>query len=162
MKDKKIILRSLTQKDSLAISKIIEMLACHISPDIKPVTTSETITRYGPNGLGHFDGVIAEQAGRVIGLCLYSIRFSGWRGTSGIFVSDLYVDTSVRAGGLGRRLLRETAKKGLSKNCNFLQLDVDIDNKNAIDFYTHLGLKAHKNEIQMFMEEPNFNYFATN
>jgi ribosomal protein S18 acetylase RimI-like enzyme len=161
MKEKKIILRSPTPEDSSAVAQIIGSLASHIDPDITPVTTAETINRYGPDGLGHFDGVIAEQAGQVIGLCLFSIRFSGWRGASGVFVSDLYVDTSVRTGGLGRRLLHETAKKGLSKNCSFLQLDVDIDNENAIDFYVHLGLHIHKNDIQMFMEEPIFIKFAT-
>lgn len=161
MKEKKIILRNLTPEDSSAVSQIISSLASHIDPDITAVTTSETINLYGPDGLGHFDGVIAEQAGQVIGLCLFSIRFSGWRGTSGVFVSDLYVDTSVRTGGLGRRLLHETAKKGLSKNCSFLQLDVDVDNENAINFYAHLGLYIHKNEIQMFMEEPAFMKFST-
>lgn len=161
MAQQKTVFRDLMPKDSEAVSQIIADLAKHIDPNIKPLTNANTIDYYGPDGLSLFDGIVAEQEGKIIGLCLFSIRFSGWRGAPGVFINDLYVDKTVRTSGLGKKLLHKTAEKGFLKGCKFLQLDVDIKNKNAINFYSHIGLSIHKNDIQMFMEKENFLNFTS-
>lgn len=153
MNKRKINFRSINNNDNEYIANAISELALNTNPKIKPLTTKKTVEIYGPSGLGHFDGIVAEQEGVLIGLCLYSIKFSGWRGTSGIFVSDLYIKKNIRSTGCGRDLLKEVAKKGIKEKCNFLQLDVDTNNENAIGFYSHLGMSINQNDMHMYMEK---------
>lgn len=149
-------LRNLEPQDGAEIVQMIAALASHIDPEISPQTDIKAIDRYGPSGAGYFNGVVAEQAGRLIGMCLYSVCFSAWRGLPGVFVSELFVDPSVRTEGLGRNLLREVARIGASQGCRFLQLDVDIQNETAIDFYAHIGMHHLTRDIQMFLEPDDF------
>lgn len=151
--------RNLEPRDSAKVASMISALAAHIDTEIDPQIDAEIINRFGPEGTGYFDGVVAEQGSQLVGMCLYSVCFSAWRGAPGVFVSDIYVDPSVRSRGLGGNLLREAARKGAARGCRFLQLDVDSENKAAIGFYTHLGMHGHANDIQMFMEPEEFSRF---
>ena len=54
-------------------------------------------------------GHVAEDDGAVVGVALWFLNFSTWRGTHGIYLEDLYVQPGHRGGGLGKELLRTLA-----------------------------------------------------
>ena len=47
--------------------------------------------------------------GEVVGMALWFLNFSTWRGTHGIYLEDLYVQPPHRGSGLGKELLRTLA-----------------------------------------------------
>ncbi len=55
-------------------------------------------------------GHVAVADGQVVGMALWFLNFSTWRGTHGIYLEDLYVQPRHRGTGLGRELLRTLAE----------------------------------------------------
>ena len=53
------------------------------------------------------DGV---HPGEVVGVALWFLNFSTWRGTHGIYLEDLFVQPAHRGRGLGKELLRTLAE----------------------------------------------------
>jgi GNAT superfamily N-acetyltransferase len=52
-----------------------------------------------------FNGLVAEQDGRLIGLTHYLLHRHAWRVEDVIYLQDLYVDPDVRGTGAGRALI---------------------------------------------------------
>ena len=77
--------------------------------------------------------------GRVVGLALWFLNFSTWRGTHGIYLEDLYVQPGQRGRGLGRELLRTLAAVCVARGYSRLEWSVLDWNTPSIDFYRAAG-----------------------
>ncbi len=78
--------------------------------------------------------------GPLWGVAVYSPAFSTTRGTSGAYVSDLWVSPRARGAGLGQRLLGAVAQDAaLHWRAGFIRLTVYDDNPAAQRFYARLG-----------------------
>ncbi len=86
------------------------------------------------------DGValIAEEDGNAVG---YALARYGDHGPTTVYVSDLWVDSTVRGQGIGRELLRRVAAAASERGSTHVLLDVDSKNREAIAFYDHLGFE---------------------
>jgi GNAT superfamily N-acetyltransferase len=84
-------------------------------------------------------GLVAEDAGEVVGIALWFLNFSTWRGVHGIYLEDLYVRPSARRGGHGRTLLRELAQIASSRGYGRVDWAVLDWNTPAHAFYRSLG-----------------------
>ena len=84
-------------------------------------------------------GHVAEDDGRVVGIALWFLNFSTWRGTHGIYLEDLYVSPAHRGTGLGRELLRTLAAVCVERGYSRLEWSVLDWNTPSIEFYEAAG-----------------------
>ncbi len=84
-------------------------------------------------------GHVAEAEGSVVGMALWFLNFSTWRGTHGIYLEDLYVQPRHRGSGLGRELLRTLAELCVQQGYSRLEWSVLDWNTPSIDFYRAAG-----------------------
>jgi GNAT superfamily N-acetyltransferase len=82
------------------------------------------------------DGVAA---GEVVGIALWFLNFSTWRGTHGIYLEDLYVAPQHRGSGLGKELLGTLAALCVERGYSRLEWSVLDWNTPSIDFYKAAG-----------------------
>jgi GNAT superfamily N-acetyltransferase len=84
-------------------------------------------------------GHVAEVDGEVVGIALWFLNFSTWRGTHGIYLEDLYVQHQHRGSGLGKELLRTLAAVCVERGYSRLEWAVLDWNTPSIDFYKAAG-----------------------
>jgi GNAT superfamily N-acetyltransferase len=84
-------------------------------------------------------GHVAVAGGEVVGVALWFLNFSTWRGTHGIYLEDLYVQPRHRGAGLGRELLRTLADLCVERGYARLEWSVLDWNTPSIDFYRAAG-----------------------
>lgn len=84
-------------------------------------------------------GHVAVADGQVVGMALWFLNFSTWRGTHGIYLEDLYVQPQHRGSGLGRELLRTLADVCVQRGYDRLEWSVLDWNTPSIDFYRAAG-----------------------
>ena len=84
-------------------------------------------------------GHVAEVDGEVVGMALWFLNFSTWRGTHGIYLEDLYVQPRHRGRGLGRELLRTLADLCVQRWDGRLVWSVLDWNAPSIAFYRAAG-----------------------
>ncbi len=86
-------------------------------------------------------GHVAEQAGEVVGMALWFLNFSTWRGTHGVYLEDLYVQPQHRGAGLGKELLRTLAAVCVERGYSRLEWSVLDWNTPSIEFYEAAGAR---------------------
>jgi GNAT superfamily N-acetyltransferase len=77
--------------------------------------------------------------GEVVGMALWFLNFSTWRGTHGIYLEDLYVQPRHRGSGLGKELLRTLAEVCVERGYSRLEWSVLDWNTPSIEFYKAAG-----------------------
>jgi GNAT superfamily N-acetyltransferase len=82
------------------------------------------------------DGV---HPGRIVGIALWFLNFSTWRGTHGIYLEDLYVRPEHRGHGFGRLLLARLARECVERGYARLEWSVLDWNEPALGFYRRIG-----------------------
>jgi len=91
--------------------------------------------------------LLAEQQRKSVGLIIFFLTFSTWRGAPGVYVQDIYVAAPLRGSGLGRQLLQAAAAWGAKHGADHLRLSVDPDNTAARAFYAGAGLSLREDEV---------------
>ena len=86
-----------------------------------------------------FGHVAEADDGVVVGMALWFLNFSTWRGTHGVYLEDLYVQPQHRGSGLGRELLRTLADVCVQRGYDRLEWSVLDWNTPSIDFYKAAG-----------------------
>ena len=84
-------------------------------------------------------GHVAEDDGAVVGVALWFLNFSTWRGTHGIYLEDLFVQPQHRGNGLGKELLRTLAAVCVERGYSRLEWSVLDWNTPSIEFYKAAG-----------------------
>lgn len=75
----------------------------------------------------------------VVGVALWFLNFSTWRGTHGIYLEDLFVQPTQRGRGLGKELLRTLARVCVERGYSRLEWSVLDWNTPSIEFYEAAG-----------------------
>jgi ribosomal protein S18 acetylase RimI-like enzyme len=141
-----VIIRAATAGDAGAIHAMILTMAADMGMAERIHSQPSDIQGYGFSDPPCFYGLIAEQAGHPVGLCLYFFSFSTWMGRRGVYVQDLYVDGTQRGTGLGRRLIAETARRAGEQGATYMRLSVDQGNTAAQEFYSRIGMERSPHE----------------
>jgi GNAT superfamily N-acetyltransferase len=92
-----------------------------------------------PKLFGH---VALDDTDAVVGIALWFLNFSTWRGEHGIYLEDLYVSPGQRGSGLGKALLQALAEECVNHCYTRLEWSVLDWNEPAIGFYRSLGATA--------------------
>lgn len=90
-----------------------------------------------------------------VGMALWFLNFSTWRGVHGIYLEDLFVSPDQRGSGLGKALLTALAQECVTNNYERLEWSVLNWNTPAIDFYQSLGAKPQDDwTVYRLTDEP--------
>ena len=93
-------------------------------------------------GGGRVRPIRREDVPAVVGLALWFLNFSTWRGTHGVYLEDLYVSPEHRRGGIGAALIRRVAEITLERGGARLEWTALHWNEPALAFYEKLGAKV--------------------
>lgn len=140
------VIRLATAADVDCIHKLLQHLADSTGLRHKLRSRTEDFLRYGFCDEPRFEVLLVEQGGAVVGLCLFFYNFSSWLGELGVYIQDLVVDSDVRASGIGRLLVRETARHAYEHGATHLRLSVDRGNAKAMRFYEKIGMRESEDE----------------
>ena len=132
-------LRAASEGDAGTIYRfILDLARYEKEPDA--VHTSESVLRRQLRSeRPPFECIIAEWDSVPCGFALYFYNYSTWRGSSGIYLEDLYVAPEFRGRQVGQSLLRKLASLTLDRGGHRLEWSVLDWNKPAIRFYEQLG-----------------------
>ena len=83
---------------------------------------------------GIFHVIVAEEDGKVMGILLYFITFSTWKGRM-LYLEDFVVSESARGQGIGKLLFDELILEAKRLNCKLMKWQVLDWNDLAINFY---------------------------
>jgi GNAT superfamily N-acetyltransferase len=117
-----------------------ELAAYERDPDAVVATTADLENALFAERPALF-GLVAEEAGSVVGFALWFLNFSTWVGRHGIYLEDLYVRPEARGNGHGRELLRELARIADARGYGRIEWAVLDWNEPAHRFYESLGAK---------------------
>jgi ribosomal protein S18 acetylase RimI-like enzyme len=141
-----ITVRLAAEGDSATLHALIVELAKATGHRQKVTSKPEHFQRHGSGDRPAFQALIAERAGKPMGLCLFFYSFSSWRGEIGVYVQDLFVADEARGSGLGRRLIAECAKLARKRGASYLRLSVARANADAQAFYRNIGMTEAEDE----------------
>ena len=99
---------------------------------VQPDVTTEAIMRRCPARYA-----VALAHGAPVGTGRIALA-SGW----GV-ISSVFITADARNSGLGRAVMRELAASASGAGCSRLALQVNADNRRAIDMYERLGFRVH-------------------
>ncbi|MFF9410680.1 GNAT family N-acetyltransferase [Streptomyces anandii] len=135
-------IRTATPADVPVLQALIRDLAAYEKAPDEARATREQLTEalFGARP-AVFAHVAEDERGEVVGLALWFLSFSTWRGVHGIHLEDLYVRPEARGGGHGRALLTELARICVARGYERLEWSVLDWNRPAIGFYESLGAR---------------------
>lgn len=125
--------------DVTAVDGLIRELAAYErEPDAVQATAADLATAlFGPDPRVHCH--VAEVDAQVVGMALWFVTYSTWRGRHGIWLEDLYVRPEHRRLGLGRALLATLAGVCAERGYPRLEWTVLDWNTPAHAFYRTIG-----------------------
>lgn len=106
-----------------------------------PDEVTITIEELEHDGFGEYPAYkffVAEKGSRIIGIALYYIKYSTWKGKC-IFLEDIIVTEQFRKLGIGKKLFNEVIKAAKEINAPRLEWQVLEWNEPAIQFYKKLN-----------------------
>jgi len=86
-----------------------------------------------------FDGLVAEQDGRLVGLTHFLFHRHGWRIENVCYLQDLYTDPSVRGTGVGRKLIEAVYAAADAKGVQNVYWLTNADNAVGRRLYDRVG-----------------------
>jgi GNAT superfamily N-acetyltransferase len=131
-------------QDVFVIDSLVRELAFYEKePDaVEAVPDDFAAALFGPDPRVHCHVAEVQDPGRepeVVGMALWYVTFSTWRGRHGIWLEDLFVRPERRGLGLGRRLLQALAAECVARGYARLEWWVLDWNSPAHGFYRSIG-----------------------
>ena len=133
-----------------AVAVLIRQMPKDIGLDVVPKITGQNLRDCKDVA----QVTVIEDTGQILGVCLWTLTYSSWRGSRGIYISDLYVMPFARGKQVGEKLLVGTIREAQKRGAGFIKMEVDVTNEGAARFYERFGFK-HKNEDRIFILEPD-------
>lgn len=147
----KIIIRKATAADCPQMLELISELARYEkAPDAVTVSMEEFVAA----GFGDrlvWEAFIAEVDDRVVGISLFYIRYSTWKGRR-LYLEDIVVTENMRGKGIGKLLFEETWKLCKDRQYSGMVWQVLEWNEPALNFYKKYGATFDAEWINASME----------
>jgi ribosomal protein S18 acetylase RimI-like enzyme len=142
-------IRMMRDGEEDAVAVLIRQLPKDLGLTTVPKMTGKNLR--DAKGLAHV--TVAFDAGLILAVCLWTLTYSSWRGSPGIYISDLYVLPHARGRKIGEQLLRGTVIEAQKKGAEFIKMEVEVSNEAGARFYERLGF-IHKSDDRIFILEP--------
>ena len=131
-------IRKGTADDCDGLLKLIKELATfEKAPDEVEVTTEELQQDFSDKV---FDFFVATLDGEIVGIALYFIKYSTWKGKC-IYLDDIVVKENSRSKGIGKLLFDEIVRKAQQMGVRKIDWQVLNWNERAIKFYRRFNAK---------------------
>ncbi len=127
-------LRTATAEDCPRLLELINELAVY---EKAPQEVTVTLDEFVDAGFGEhpvWKSFVATVDDTVVGMALYYIRYSTWKGCR-LYLEDFLVTESYRGKGVGKLLFDAVVKEARTKNYNGMNWQVLDWNQPAINFY---------------------------
>jgi GNAT superfamily N-acetyltransferase len=145
--DDSIKIRPASIEDAAAIHSMLIELAEMMNTRARLVSTTQDIVEAMSGNDPAIHILIAEQLQKPVGIALFFLTFSTWRGTRGVYIQDIYLAPIVRGTGLGKRMMGAVVNWASARGADHLRLSVDQGNATAQSFYQALGLSFSEDEM---------------
>lgn len=101
-----------------------------------------------------FEYIVAEVKGEVVGMCLYYLTWSTWKGRM-LYLEDFVVRGTLRRRGLGQQLFEALLERARVLDCKLAKWQVLDWNEPAIRFYEKNDAIIERNwwTAKVFLEE---------
>ena len=131
-------IRKATADDCVQLLELINELARYErAPDEVTVSLDEFIDA-GFGSKPVWEAFVAEVDGRIVGMSLFYIRYSTWKGRR-LYLEDIVVTESMRGNGLGKLLFDATWNLSRERGYSGMVWQVLDWNEPAIHFYEKYG-----------------------
>ena len=127
-----LIIRIAEERDIPSIHRLVCELAEYERGLHLVTTTSESYVKDFKEGI--FKAIVAEKNGEIVGMALYFMAFSTWRGRM-MYLEDFVVKESERGAGIGALLFDAFLKESKDQNVALVKWQVLRWNEPAIRFY---------------------------
>jgi GNAT superfamily N-acetyltransferase len=134
-------LRPAGAADAELVLAMLGALADAVGDGAAFTATLEDVRRDGFGPAPLYESLIAELAGRPVGLLTVFPTYSTYKGRPCLHVNDLYVAPEARGRGVGRQLMARACRLAVERGCCRVELKV-LDNNDARDFYESIGMGA--------------------
>jgi GNAT superfamily N-acetyltransferase len=131
--------RAIRADDVPAVVALVRELADYEESLHEARLTEEQLTAVLFGSSPALFGHVAVVEDQVVGMALWFLNFSTWRGTHGVYLEDLYVQPQHRGRGLGKELLRTLAAVCVERGYSRLEWSVLDWNTPSIQFYEAAG-----------------------
>ena len=128
------IIRKAIATDIPAIHSLIRELAEYEQAPEEVIVTENDMLNYGFGSNPLFTCYVAEDQNQIIGMALYYIKYSTWKGPC-VFLEDIIVTQSRRKEGIGKVLFDQVLNDCRKMNCKRMEWQVLDWNTPAIKFY---------------------------
>jgi len=91
-----------------------------------------------------FEVTVAEIDGKVVGMVLYYMAYSTWKGKM-LYLEDFVVQQKFRRTGIGQQLFEAFLREATDKGCVLTKWQVLDWNEPAIKFYEKIGSEIERN-----------------
>lgn len=138
----KVLIRTARRDDVPALAVLIAEFAeyMHALGDTTEVRLdAAALERDGFGPRPAFDGLVADDAGELVGLLLYHDGYDTDAACRLLFVVDLFVTSSARGRGIGAALMRAARDEAARRDAQQLVWTVDRRNELGQRFYEGLG-----------------------
>jgi GNAT superfamily N-acetyltransferase len=119
------------------VLKLIQELATY---EKAPNEVAVTLAEMERDGFGEnpiFKFFVAEVEGKIVGISLYYIKYSTWKGKC-VFLEDIIVTEEYRKHGIGKKLFDPVVQVAKEMNARRMEWQVLEWNEPAIKFYEKL------------------------
>ncbi len=127
-----ILIRKAEEKDIATVHDLVVELAVYENAREAVITSPEEYLQDFKDGL--FQVIVAEYEGEVIGMVLFYITYSTWKGKM-MYLDDFVVREAHRRSGVGQLLYDALVKESQTQGARLLKWQVLDWNEPAIHFY---------------------------
>ena len=145
-------IRPATDADMPAIHALMFELAVYEkSPESVQTTPKEYLEDFR-NGL--FESFVAEMDGKVVGMTLFFMAYSSWRGKM-LYLDDFVVNEPHRRFGVGQKLFDAFLQEARTRGCRLVKWQVLDWNEPAIKFYEKNGAEIEEGwwNVKVYFEQ---------
>jgi len=146
------VIRIATSRDLPAVYALIRELAIFENEPDEPTNSLEEFIEDGTSAPPRYHVILAEQDHEVVGIALYYLGYSTWKGNM-MYLDDLVVKENVRRHGIGQLLFQSLIAAAREHGVHQLRWHVLDWNEPAIRFYEKIGAALDSNWITCKLEK---------
>lgn len=136
------IIRKATKQDIAAIYNMVyELAVFEKEPEALKIAIKDYEEAFSEK---LFDSIVAELDGKIIGIAVFYMTFSTWRGKC-LYLEDFYVKPEYRKMGVGQKLFDAYITEAKSKGAKQAKWQVLDWNEVGLNFYSRNNAEIEKN-----------------
>lgn len=136
------IIRKATKQDIAAIYNMVyELAVFEKEPEALKIAIKDYEEAFSEK---LFDSIVAELDGKIIGIAVFYMTFSTWRGKC-LYLEDFYVKPEYRKMGVGQKLFDAYITEAKSKGAKQVKWQVLDWNEVGLNFYSRNNAEIEKN-----------------